>query len=175
MKFCPTCGGHIELRVPANDNRKRAVCVSCGTIHYQNPRIVAGCVVEHAGKILLCRRAIEPRRGYWTGPAGYMEIGESLHHAATRETREEALAEVQLGSMLAVVNVFRSAQVHIFFRATLPEPVFGAGTESLEVALFDEADIPWDDLAFSSGVFSLRRYLEDRRAGREQLHFLDIP
>ena len=175
MKFCPACGGSIEQRIPDDDHRERAICIVCSTIHYQNPRIVAGCIVEHAGQILLCKRAIEPRRGFWTNPAGYMELGESLLQAAARETREEALAEVQMGSMLAVVNVLRRGQVHIFFRATLLEPRFGAGVESLEVALFDEAAIPWDDMAFSSGVFSLRRYLEDRRAGYEQLHFLDIP
>ncbi len=175
MKFCPACGGSIEQRIPDDDQRERAVCIVCSTIHYQNPRIVAGCIVEHAGQILLCKRAIEPRRGYWTNPAGYMELGESLIHAAARETREEALAEVQVGSMLAVVNVLKRGQVHIFFRATLVEPRFGAGVESLEVALFDESSIPWEDMAFSSSVFSLRRFLEDRRAGYEQLHFLDIP
>jgi ADP-ribose pyrophosphatase YjhB (NUDIX family) len=175
MKFCPACGGSIEQRIPDDDHRERAICSVCSTIHYQNPRIVAGCIVEHAGQILLCKRAIEPRRGFWTNPAGYMELGESLLAAAARETREEALAEVQMGSMLAVVNVLRRGQVHIFFRAILAEPRFGAGVESLEVALFDESAIPWDDMAFSSGVFSLRRYLEDRRAGYEQLHFLDIP
>jgi ADP-ribose pyrophosphatase YjhB (NUDIX family) len=175
MKYCPSCGGGIQQQIPDADQRERAVCSVCRTVHYQNPRIVAGCIVEHAGKILLCRRAIEPRRGYWTNPAGYMELGESLHHAALRETREEALAEVELGSMLAVVNILKRGQVHIFFRATLREARFGAGAESLDVALFDESAIPWDDMAFSSGVFSLRRYLEDRRVGRDQLHYLDIP
>jgi ADP-ribose pyrophosphatase YjhB (NUDIX family) len=174
MKFCSACGQPVELRVPEGDARLRFVCSSCGTVHYQNPRIVAGCVVECQGRILLCRRAIEPRRGYWTNPAGFMEIGESLHAAAARETLEEALAEVTLGSMLSVVSVIRRAQVHVFFRATLPEPRFGAGEESLDVQLFDEQDIPWPELAFESGVFSLRHYLADRRAGLEPLHFLDL-
>jgi ADP-ribose pyrophosphatase YjhB (NUDIX family) len=174
MKFCSACGHTIELRIPEGDQRLRAVCSSCGTVHYQNPRIVAGCIVECQGRILLCRRAIEPRRGYWTNPAGFMEIGESLHQAAARETREEALAEVTMGSMLSVVSVLRRAQVHVFFRATLAEPRFGAGEESLEVQLYDEKEIPWSELAFESGVFSLRRYFADRQAGLEQLHFLDL-
>jgi ADP-ribose pyrophosphatase YjhB (NUDIX family) len=174
MKFCPACSGTIEQRIPEGDHRLRAVCLACGTIHYQNPRIVAGCVVECQNQILLCRRAIEPRLGLWTNPAGFMEIGETVQAAAARETREEALAEVQLGSMLAVVNVLRSAQVHIFFRARLPEPRFGAGAESLEVRLYDEAQIPWDDMAFTSSVFALKRYLADRRNGVAELHFLDL-
>ena len=175
MKYCSSCGHAVTYRIPPGDQRERAVCEQCGAIHYQNPRIVAGCVVEHAGQILLCRRAIEPRRGYWTNPAGFMELGETLQAAAARETREEALAEATIGSMLSVIDVLHTGQVHIFFRATLAEPRFGSGTESLEVRLFDEADIPWDDMAFRSSIFSLQRYLEDRRAGREPLHFLDLP
>jgi ADP-ribose pyrophosphatase YjhB (NUDIX family) len=175
MKYCANCGHAVTYRIPAGDQRERAVCEQCGAIHYQNPRIVAGCVVEHAGRILLCRRAIEPRRGFWTNPAGFMELGETLQAAAARETREEALAEAQIGSMLSVVDVLHTGQVHVFFRATLPEPRYGSGTESLEVELFDEASIPWDEMAFRSSIFSLQRYLEDRRAGREQLHFLDLP
>jgi ADP-ribose pyrophosphatase YjhB (NUDIX family) len=175
MKHCPSCGQPVQYSIPPGDQRERAICTRCGEIHYQNPRIVAGCVVEHASRILLCRRAIEPRRGYWTNPAGFMELGETLQSAAERETREEALAEVQLGSMLSVTNILKSGQVHIFFRATLPEPRFGSGTESLEVRLFDEAEIPWHDLAFRSSTFALQRYLEDRRAGREGLHFCDLP
>jgi ADP-ribose pyrophosphatase YjhB (NUDIX family) len=175
MKFCPSCGQLTRLRVPEGDHRTRIVCTACGDVHYQNPRIVAGCIVECQGSILLCRRAIEPRRGYWTNPAGFMEIGETLIDAAARETREEALAEVTVGSMLSVVNVLRPAQVHIFFRATLPEPKFGPGAESLDVQLFDEAKLPWDELAFASNIYSLERYLADRHAGIEQLHHIDIP
>ena len=175
MKHCSACGHPIQYSIPPGDQRERAVCTHCGAIHYQNPRIVAGCVVEHAGRILLCRRAIDPRRGFWTNPAGFMELGETLQRAALRETWEEALAEVQLGSMLSITNVLKTGQVHIFFRATLAEPRFGVGSESLEVRLFDESEIPWDEIAFRSGTFALQGYLEDRRAGREQLHFLDLP
>lgn len=175
MKYCSSCGHAVDYRVPPGDQRERAVCGQCGAIHYQNPRIVAGCVVEHAGKILLCRRAIEPRRGFWTNPAGFMELGETLHGAAARETREEALAEVQVGSMLSAISVLHTGQVHIFFRARLDGPRFGSGTESLDVQLFDEAAVPWDEMAFRSSIFSLQRYFDDRRAGQERLHFLDLP
>ena len=175
MKHCSSCGHPVQYRVPPGDQRPRAVCAHCGAIHYQNPLIVAGCVVEHAGRILLCRRAIEPRRGYWTNPAGFMELGETLQRAAERETQEEALADVTLGSMLSVTNILQTGQVHIFFRAMLPDPRYGSGAESLEVRLFDEAEIPWQDMAFRSSTFALQRYLEDRRAGRELLHFLDLP
>jgi ADP-ribose pyrophosphatase YjhB (NUDIX family) len=150
------------------------VCTSCGRIHYQNPRIVAGCVPEHEGRILLCRRAIEPRRGYWTIPAGFMENGETTQDAARRESLEEALADVEIGSLLAVVHVLHADQVHVMFRARLPRPEFGAGDESLEVMLCQEADIPWHDIAFRSVDYALRRYLEDRREGLDRHHFTAI-
>ena len=174
MKFCSNCAQPVSLSVPPGDHLPRFVCTSCGTIHYENPRIIAGCVIEHEGKILLCKRAIEPRHGFWTAPAGFMENGESVQHAAAREAMEEALAHVQIGSLLAVVNVLRAHQVHIMFRATLIEPSFGIGPESLESRLYAEEEIPWPDLAFLSVEFALRRYLEDRRLGRQQLHFRDI-
>jgi ADP-ribose pyrophosphatase YjhB (NUDIX family) len=174
MKFCSNCGQPVIQQVPEGDHLPRFVCPACGTIHYENPRIIAGCVIETEGKILLCKRAIEPRRGFWTTPAGFMENGESVQHAAAREAMEEALAHVKIGSMLAVVNVLRAHQVHIMFRATLVDPSFGIGPESLESRLYSEEEIPWSDLAFLSVEFALRRYLEDRRLGRELLHFRDI-
>src|SRR6516165_10510122 len=131
MQFCSKCGASVRLLVPAGDHLPRHVCDACGTIHYQNPRLVVGCVPEHEGRILLCRRAIEPRRGYWTVPAGFMENGETLQQAAARESKEEALADVQIGSLLTVVHVLHAQQVHVFFRAVLRSPEFGAGTESL--------------------------------------------
>jgi ADP-ribose pyrophosphatase YjhB (NUDIX family) len=164
----------VSLSVPEGDHLPRHVCTACGTVHYQNPKIVAGCVPEHDGRILLCRRAIEPRRGYWTIPAGFMENGETTQEAARRESIEEALAEVEIGSLLAVVHVLHANQVHVVFRARLPKPEFGAGAESLEVMLYGEDAIPWQDIAFRSVDFALRRYLEDRRAGLEPHHFTAI-
>jgi ADP-ribose pyrophosphatase YjhB (NUDIX family) len=174
MKFCSQCGAHVQLRVPEGDHLPRYVCAACGAIHYQNPRLVVGCVPEHEGSILLCRRAIEPRRGYWTVPAGFMENHETLQEAAARESQEEALARVEVGSLLSVVTVLHAEQVHVFFRARLPEARFAAGPESLEVALVAPKDIPWDDLAFRSTEFTLRRYFEDQAAGREQHYFTTL-
>jgi len=152
----------------------RFVCTSCGMVHYKNPLLVLGCVPQWEDKILLCRRAIEPRLGYWTVPAGFMENGETMQNAAARECQEEALATVEIGSLLAVVNVTHAAQVHVMFRARLLEPTFGAGTESLEVGLYSETEIPWADLAFPSGEFTLRKFFADRAAGREDHHFTEL-
>jgi ADP-ribose pyrophosphatase YjhB (NUDIX family) len=174
MNFCSKCGAPLKLRVPEGDHLPRYVCEACGTIHYQNPRLVVGCVPEHGGRILLCRRAIEPRRGYWTVPAGFMENGETLQQAAARESHEEALAEVSIGSLLTVVHVLHAEQVHVFFRATLAQARYAAGPESLEVALVAPADIPWADIAFPSTEFTLQRYLEDKAGGREPYHFTTI-
>jgi ADP-ribose pyrophosphatase YjhB (NUDIX family) len=152
----------------------RFVCTSCNMVHYKNPLLVLGCVPEWENKILLCRRAIEPRLGFWTVPAGFMENGETMQQAAARECREEALAEVEVGSLLAVVNVTRANQVHVMFRAKLLEPKFAAGLESLEVALYEEAQIPWNELAFASGEYTLRQFFADRSAGREDHHFTEL-
>jgi ADP-ribose pyrophosphatase YjhB (NUDIX family) len=174
MKFCSTCGQAVVSKIPDGDHLPRFVCDACGTIHYQNPRIIAGCIPEWQGKILLCRRAIEPRRGFWTVPAGFMENGEAVQDAAAREAQEEALADVEIGSLVSIINVIRAHQVHIIFRARLRNTSFGVGPESLEVALYDEQDIPWSEIAFLSVDFALRRYLDDRRAQRELAHFRDI-
>ena len=174
MKFCADCGHAVEQKVPPGDHLARYVCPSCGTVHYQNPKIVAGCVAEHEGRILLCRRAIEPRLGFWTIPAGFMENGETTQDAARREAAEEALAAVEIGSLLAVVHVLHANQVHVMFRARLPQPQFGVGHESLEVMLCDEAEIPWQDIAFRSVDFALRRYLDDRRLGVDRHHFTSL-
>jgi ADP-ribose pyrophosphatase YjhB (NUDIX family) len=152
----------------------RFVCTSCNMVHYKNPLLVLGCVPEWQNQILLCRRAIEPRRGFWTVPAGFMENGETMQQAAARECYEEALAVVEVGSLLAVVNVTRANQVHVMFRAKLLEPKFAPGPESLEVALYDEARIPWSELAFASGEYALRQYFADRSAGRLEHHFTEL-
>ena len=174
MKYCPQCGQPVELRVPPGDHLPRHVCPSCSAIHYQNPKLVVGCVPEHEGRILLCKRAIEPRLGYWTVPAGFMENGETLEAGAARESWEEALARVEIGGLLAVVSVVHAHQVHVMFRAALPLPEFGAGAESLEVGLYRPEDIPWSEIAFPSIDFALRRYLEDRARGVEGLHITDF-
>jgi ADP-ribose pyrophosphatase YjhB (NUDIX family) len=174
MNFCPNCGAGIERRIPEGDHLPRFVCTACGTVHYQNPKLIAGCVPEIDGRILLCRRAIEPRRGYWTVPAGFMENDETLQQAAARECWEEALARVEIGSPCAVVHVLHARQVHVMFRARLAAPGFGVGVESLEVRVVTADEIPWPEIAFPSVVFTLRRYLEDRAAGRNELHFTTI-
>ena len=174
MNFCPNCGQPVELRVPPGDHLPRHVCVACSSVHYHNPKIVVGCIPEHAGRILLCRRAIEPRKGYWTIPAGFMENDETMQEGAARESWEEALARVEIGSLLAVVHVLHADQVHVMFRARLLEPRFGPSPESLEVRLYDEAEVPWHDIAFRSVDFALRRYFDDRRGGVENHHFSAI-
>ncbi len=160
MKHCSSCGSLVTEKIPDGDNRHRWVCVQCNTIHYQNPRIVVGCVAEQDGKILLCRRAIEPRYGYWTVPAGFMELGETMEQGAARETLEEACADVEIGHLFASVDVIEAGQVHVFFTGNLLGD-FGAGNESLESALFRQEEIPWSDIAFRSGKFALEKYFED--------------
>jgi ADP-ribose pyrophosphatase YjhB (NUDIX family) len=175
MKFCLQCGQPASLAVPAGDNRPRLVCGSCGHIHYENPRLVVGCVPEYQGQILLCRRAIEPRRGYWTVPAGFMEIGESLAEAASRETLEEAEARVELGELFALVDVVHAGQVHVFFRGRLAAPEFGAGAETLETRLFDPLDIPWADIAFPSVRIALEQYLAGTAGVSGPVHLQSAP
>lgn len=174
MKFCNQCGSRVSQRIPPGDHLPRFVCDACGTIHYQNPRVVVGSVPEYEGLILICKRAIEPRRGYWTVPAGFMENGETLQQGAARECQEEALADVEIGSLLAVVSVLGAHQVQVFFRSRLREPRFGVGPESLEAKLVTPEEIPWGELAFQSNIFTLERYLEDRAAGRENHYFATL-
>jgi ADP-ribose pyrophosphatase YjhB (NUDIX family) len=175
MKFCPACGAPVSLRVPPGDSLARHVCDACGTIHYSNPKMVVGCIPEWEGRILLCRRAIEPRYGLWTLPAGFMENGESVADAARRETLEEAKARVELAEMFSMLSVPHINQVHIFYRAQLLDLDFGPGEESLDVALFHEGEIPWRDLAFRTVSTTLRHYFEDRRTGGYRLHAGEIP
>lgn len=160
MKYCSKCGNPVEQTVPSGDNRQRYVCPSCGTVHYQNPLIVIGCVPEQDGRILLCKRSIEPRYGYWTLPAGFMELGETLQEGAARETLEEACARVEIGRLFASVDVIHAGQVHFFFHAKLIGG-HSAGEESLETALVTIDEIPWSDLAFKSVEFALRKFVED--------------
>ncbi len=170
MNFCSNCGTRVVLKVPEGDLLPRHVCENCGTIHYQNPKIVVGSVPEYQGRILICKRGIEPRLGYWTIPAGFMENDETLEAGAAREALEEARIDVEIGSLLLVANVTHARQVHVFFRSRMLTPDFGVTHESLEVALIDEKDIPWNDLAFPSTEFALRRFVEDRKAGVDRHH-----
>jgi ADP-ribose pyrophosphatase YjhB (NUDIX family) len=170
QQHCPKCAANLKAEIPAGDNRLRYVCSACGYISYENPKLVVGCVTEHEGRILLCKRAIEPRHGYWTVPAGFMELDETLAEGAARETLEEACANIELGSMLAVVDVVHAGQVHVFFRAKLIDGAYAAGDESLETELFSPAEIPWDEIAFPSGMIALKQYLQQKEAGIETVH-----
>jgi ADP-ribose pyrophosphatase YjhB (NUDIX family) len=166
MKFCSDCGAEVRLAIPAGDHLPRHVCGSCGTIHYRNPKMVVGCIPEWVDdRILLCRRAIEPRYGLWTLPAGFMENGETVQQGAARETLEEAQARVAVGALYSMFNLPHIDQVYLLFRARLLNLDFGPGSESLEVALFDPADIPWDALAFPVVAESLRLFVADRANG----------
>jgi ADP-ribose pyrophosphatase YjhB (NUDIX family) len=174
MKFCSHCGAPVVLKVPAGDNRPRYVCERCATIHYQNPRLVVGCLPEWQDRVLLCRRAIEPRHGLWTLPAGFMENGETTAEGAVRETLEEAGARVEVIALYSMINVPDINQVYLLYRARLLDLDFHPGEESLEVALFSEADIPWQELAFRTVHKTLLHYYEDRREGQFRMHFGDL-
>jgi ADP-ribose pyrophosphatase YjhB (NUDIX family) len=171
MKYCSDCGAPVSMRVPEGDLLPRFVCDRCGIVHYQNPKIVVGCVPEFEGRIVICKRAIEPRVGYWTVPAGFLENGETLQQGAAREAHEEALAKVEILSLLTIVHVIHAHQVHVFFRARLLGPEIGAGPESLDARLVTADELPWADIAFPSTDYTLRRFLEDRTAGVDRHHF----
>jgi ADP-ribose pyrophosphatase YjhB (NUDIX family) len=161
IAFCSTCGHTTQRIIPSGDSRLRDVCTNptCGVVHYENPKIVAGTLPIWQGKILLCKRAIEPRRGYWTLPAGFMELNESCEQGAIRETLEEANANVILQGLLSMLDVTSVSQVHLFYLADLVNGQFSAGVESLEVALFTPEAIPWDNIAFKTVSQTLRHYL----------------
>jgi len=165
MNFCSQCGHKVSLVIPEGDDRKRHVCGSCETIHYQNPNIIAGCLPIHKDKVLLCKRAIEPRQGFWTLPAGFMENGETTEQGALRESWEEANANIDVHGLYTMFNLPQINQVYLFYRGTLSDLNFGAGTESLEVALFSEDEIPWRELAFPVIKKTLKHYFADRISG----------
>ena len=182
MKYCSECAHAVSLLIPPDDNRPRYVCEQCGTIHYQNPKLVIGSIPvwEQDGKvsILLCKRAIEPRHGYWTLPAGFMENNETTTDAAIRETEEEAGANIKLHNLFSLLNVPHVHQVHLFYRATLLDLNYKAGIESLEVKLFTEADIPWNDIAFPTVAHTLKFFFSDlkkiKEGGMYDFHTHDI-
>ncbi|MBI5625853.1 MAG: NUDIX hydrolase [Nitrosomonadales bacterium] len=174
MKYCSLCGAPVELRQLPNDNRTRYVCTACGEVHYQNPKLIVGAIPVWQDKVLLCRRAIEPRLGLWTLPAGFMENGETTIEAAARETLEEANAQVDIGELYSLYNLPYINQVHLLFRAKLLNLDFSPGVESLEVQLFSEQDIPWDTMAFRPVRYTLQHYFADRKTGAFRLHIGDL-
>jgi ADP-ribose pyrophosphatase YjhB (NUDIX family) len=175
MNYCSVCGKPVSKKIPPGDNLFRFVCESCLTIHYHNPKIVAGCIPEWGDQILLCRRAIEPKSGLWTFPAGFMEIGESTEQAARRETDEEAHAQVEVTSLYAVLSLPHIGQVYMVFRGRLVTPEFSAGEESLDVRLFTRDAIPWDEIAFPVVEDALRRYVKDAVQGTFRVHVASLP
>lgn len=174
IAHCRACGTPVDYRVPADDNRPRAVCPACATVHYENPLNVVGTVPVWQDQVLLCRRAIEPRLGFWTLPAGFMELGETTEQGALRETDEEAGARVALEGLFAVLNVVRVGQVHLFYRARMLDTHLAPGPETIEARLFREDEIPWDELAFRTVRETLQRYFADRRSGHFGVHCADI-
>ena len=175
MKFCSACGASIQILVPVGDNRERHVCVSCETVHYHNPRIITGCLPVYQNKVLMCRRAIEPRLGFWTLPAGFLELGETVAQGAARETEEEAGAQVTIGDLYCMFNLPHIGQIYMIYLAELPELIFSTHTdESLEVKLFTEEEVPWRELAFRTMWRTLHHYFEDRKTGVFSLHVEDI-
>lgn len=160
MKYCSACGHLVKLAIPPGEDRERHVCTACDTIHYENPKIITGCLPIWEDQILLCKRAIEPRKGYWTLPAGFLENGESVEEGALRETKEEANADVTITRLLSVSSIPRISQVYMIYLATLNHLDFFPGEESLEVKLFPPETIPWADIAFSAVKYVLQCYLE---------------
>ncbi|MDQ2069338.1 NUDIX hydrolase [Natronospira bacteriovora] len=174
MKFCSECAHPVSVLIPEGDDLPRFVCEQCGTIHYRNPLLVVGCVPVWEDRILLCRRAIEPRHGYWTVPAGFLENDETTREGAARETREEACAEVRVGSALSMSHVVHVNQVHLMYRGELVDGRFAPGRESLETGLFTRQEIPWDSLAFPSVRFCLEQYFDDLDRGLDGFHIQDV-
>ncbi|QYF91938.1 NUDIX hydrolase [Massilia sp. PAMC28688] len=171
MKFCSECASPVALKIPEGDNRPRYVCAQCETIHYHNPKLVVGSIpvwdVDGQTRVLLCKRAIEPRLGYWTLPAGFMENNETTAQAAVRETEEEAGANIDIGALFSLLNVAQVHQVHLFYLARLRDLNFSAGIESLDVRLFSKHEIPWDELAFPTIRTTLELFFADEVKVRE--------
>jgi len=174
IDHCARCGTRVEQRIPEDDNRERAVCPSCSHVHYINPLNVVGTLPVWEDKVLLCRRNIEPRKGLWTLPAGFMEMGETTEEGACRETDEEAGARIELLGLYSILNVVPAGQVHFFYRARLLDTHFQPGPETIEARLFGEADIPWDELAFRTVRMTLERFFADRLTGQFGMLCADI-
>lgn len=171
---CRACGAQVQYRVPVDDNRERAVCPACATVHYENPLAVVGTVPVWGDQVLLCRRNIEPRYGLWTLPAGFLELGETTAQGALRETDEEAGAHVELQALFTVLNVVRAGQVHLYYLARMRDTELAPGPETIEARLFREEEVPWQELAFHTVQHTLECFFADRRDGRFGLHCADI-
>ena len=174
IKYCTACGALTTERIPVDDDHKRAVCTDCGQIHYSNPKMVVGCIPEYRGKLLLARRNIEPRKGFWTLPAGFLENGESVQQGALRETLEETQAEAKIIEPYRLFNIVFVDQIYFMFRARMNSNTFGPTGESIEVRLFDEDEIPWDDIAFEVIRQTLKHYFEDKKRGTFPFKVLDL-
>ena len=174
LQHCSNCGARVARVVPPGDSHLRAVCPACGGIHYENPKVVVGCIPVYGEQILLCKRAIEPRYGYWTLPAGFMENGETTAEGAARETLEEAGATAIELQAFALLDVPQVHQVHIFYLARLAEPAFSSGAESLETRLYREDEVPWKDLAFRTVIETLKLFFADRQKGTYGFHTVPI-
>lgn len=174
IQHCRVCGAPAEYRVPPDDNRERATCTVCGEIHYENPLNVVGTVPTWGDQVLLCRRNIEPRYGFWTLPAGFLELGESTAEGAIRETVEEAGANIELQGLFTLLNVVRVGQIHFYYRARMLDTTLAPGPETIEAQLFREDEVPWDELAFRTVRLTLEHYFADRRSGEFPLHASDV-
>lgn len=170
IQHCPFCGGATSYRVPADDNRERAICASCGQVHYENPINVVGTVPVWGEQVLLCRRNIEPRYGMWTLPAGFLEHGERARDGAVRETEEEAGARIELLGLYTVLDVVRAGQIHLFWRARLLDTAFAPGPETIEARLFREDEVPWEQIAFRTVRQTLEHFFADRAKGSFGFH-----
>jgi len=175
IKFCRACGSAVLYRLPDDgDTKQRAVCTACNLVHYENPLNVVGTVPHFGERVLLCKRNIEPRKGKWTLPAGFMELGESTSEGAARETIEEAGAIFNMGELLTVMSVPRVGQVHLYYLAELTSDQFNPGFETQEARLFLESEIPWEELAFRTVQETLKHYFEDRQTGEFKVHAFNI-
>ena len=175
IKHCRQCGTAVVYRIPDDgDTKERAVCPACSTVNYENPLNVVGTVPYWGDRVLLCKRNIEPRRGLWTLPAGFMELHETTTEGAARETVEEAGAQFEMQGLFTLVNVARVGQVHLFYRAELTSDQFDPGHETMEARLFLESEIPWDEIAFRTTRATLECYFADRRSGQFSVHHLDV-
>lgn len=174
IKFCTACGSPTESKIPLDDDHVRSVCTNCSMVHYSNPKMVVGCIPELNGQLLLCKRNIEPRKGKWTLPAGYLENGESVQDGAIRETLEETRAKVRIIEPYRLFNIAFVDQIYFMFRAVMTSDTFGPTSESTIVQLFDEKDIPWDEIAFEVIKQTLDHYFKDRKKGKFPFEIFDI-